>query len=340
MSRKISRRWMIGQAGKAILLLAIPMPLKALRQLNMNDSMIAQDNDVIIIGGSYAGLSAAMALGRSMRKVLIIDSGDPCNKQTPHSHNFLTRDGERPAMIADKAREQVLAYPTVQLLDDRATSGKKTTAGFSITTGSGRTFHAKKLVFATGVKDQLPSITGFDRCWGISVIHCPYCHGYEVRNKATGILANGDIAFHYAQLISHWTKDLTIFTNGASTLTKEQNDNLALHNIQVVEKDIELLGHNDGKLQLVVFKDGTSKNIAAIYARPAHAQHCDIPAQLGCELTEQGLLKVDPFQKTTIPGVFACGDNASPLRAVSGAVYSGTLAGTMANKEMIEEFFG
>ena len=157
--------------------------------------------DVIIIGGSYSGLSAAMALGRSLRNVLIIDSGLPCNRQTPHSHNFITQDGKQPAVIAGKARTQVLQYNTVRFLNGRAISGKKTENGFTISTQKEEVFTAKKLVFATGVKDIMPDIDGFSACWGISVIHCPYCHGYEVSNEKTGILANGDIAFHYAQLI-------------------------------------------------------------------------------------------------------------------------------------------
>ncbi|MEL6971969.1 MAG: NAD(P)/FAD-dependent oxidoreductase, partial [Bacteroidota bacterium] len=148
--------------------------------------------DVIIVGGSYSGLSAAMALGRSLRNILIIDSGLPCNRQTPHSHNFITQDGEQPAAIAEKAKAQVLNYDTIRFLHGKAISGKKTENGFTITTQKEETFTAKKLVFATGVKDIMPDIGGFSACWGISVIHCPYCHGYEVKNEKTGILANGD----------------------------------------------------------------------------------------------------------------------------------------------------
>src|SRR5690606_26609566 len=136
--------------------------------------------DVIIIGGSYAGLSAAMALGRALRNVLIIDGGSPCNRQTPHSHNFITQDGEKPHIIAEKARTQVLQYPTIKFITGIAHSGFKTEFGFTITTKANETFEAKKLIFATGLKDNMPDIKGFSECWGISVIHCPYCHGYEV----------------------------------------------------------------------------------------------------------------------------------------------------------------
>lgn len=295
--------------------------------------------DVIIIGGSYAGLSAAMALGRALRKVLIIDSGLPCNRQTPHSHNFITQDGEKPDVIAGKARQQTLKYDTVTILNDIAVGGKKTENGFSINTEKGKIYEAKKLIFASGVKDMMPGIEGFTECWGISVIHCPYCHGYEVKHEKTGILANGDFAFHYAQLIRNWTKELTIFTNGKSTLTQEQINKITRHNIPVIEKEIAYLSHINGNVQQVVFKDNSVFNIKAIYARPDFEQHCKIPEILGCEMTEQGHIKVDMFQKTSIKNIFACGDNASPMRSVANAVATGNFAGAMINNQMTEEEF-
>lgn len=174
---------------------------------------------------------------------------------------------------------------------------------------------------------------------GISVIHCPYCHGYEVKNEKTGILADGNFAFHFAQLIKNWTKDLTIFTNGKSTLTKEQTDKIKKNNIPIVEKEISCLKNNNGKIQKIVFADHSTFELKAIYSRPDFEQHCSIPEELGCELNEQGLLKVDMFQKTTVENIFACGDNASPLRAVSYAVATGTIAGSMVNNGMTEEEF-
>src|SRR5688572_21015675 len=165
--------------------------------------------DVIIIGGSYAGLAAGMALGRALRKVLIIDSGEPCNRQTPHSHNFLTHDGRPPGEIAKLARQQVQLYNTIRFLQGVAALGIKTEGGFEITQDSGEIFGAKKLIFATGIRDIMPDIDGFKSSWGISVLHCPYCHGYEVRNQRTGILGNGENGFELTKLISNWTKDLT-----------------------------------------------------------------------------------------------------------------------------------
>lgn len=295
--------------------------------------------EVIIIGGSYSGLSAAMALGRSLRSVLIIDSGLPCNRQAPHAHNFITQDGEKPGEIAAKARVQVLKYKTVQFLNGLAVSGKKTAAGFEITTQTGDKFLANKLIFATGVKDIMPEINGFAECWGNSVIPCPYCHGYEYRNEKTGILLNGEMAFGIAKTIHNWTDDLTIFTNGKSTLTEEQLKRLTKHNIQIVESEIDYFLHQKGEIENIVFKDNSSMALKALYALPEFEQHCKIPQELGCELTEQNHIQTDPFQKTTVPGVFACGDNSNRMRSIASAVATGGMTGVVVNMELIEEAF-
>lgn len=295
--------------------------------------------DVIIVGGSYSGLAAAMALGRALRRVLIIDSGKPCNRQTPHSHNFITQDGKSPKEIATLARQQVERYGTVEFFSGSAIIGAKTENGFRIQVESGETFSAKKLIFATGVWDIMPDMDGYAECWGISVLHCPYCHGYEVRNEKTGILANGEYAFEFCNLISNWTKDITLFTNGISTLTAEQTAKIEKHHIITVEKEIEKLEHTNGQLKSIMFKDGTASSIKALYARSPFQQHCNIPQTLGCELTDEGYLKIDTFQETTVPGIFACGDNTTRMRTVANAVAMGTAAGMMANREIVFEEF-
>lgn len=333
----MTRREIIKQGGLALTALALPFPLTTFTKFNrMTDN---KNFDVIIIGGSYAGLSSAMALGRALRNVLVIDSGLPCNRQTPHSHNFITQDGTKPSEIAEKAKAQVLKYDTVKFLNDLAVSGKKTEIGFAITTETGETFEAKKLVFATGVKDIMPDIKGFSECWGITVLHCPYCHGYEVKGEKTGILVNGNFALNYVQLIRNWTKELTIFTNGKSSLTQEQTDKIFKNNIPIIEKEIAEIRHKNGNVHQIVFKDNSTFDLKVIYSQPNFEQHCKIPEMLGCELTEQGLIKVDMFQKTTIKNVFACGDNSHPLRTVANAVATGNIVGVMVNNGMTEEEF-
>ncbi len=337
MKEELTRRELIKQGGLTLAALAVPFPLNLFTKYNKMENI--RTFDVIIVGGSYAGLSAAMALGRALRNVLIIDSGQPCNRQTPYSHNFITLDGVEPAKIAEIARAQVQKYSTIRFLSGLAVSGKKTSDGFTISTETGEEFTSKKLIFATGIKDIMPDIQGFAECWGITVIHCPYCHGYEVKNEVTGILANGDVAFHYARLIRNWTKDLAIFTNGISTLSAEQMSMITKHKIPVIEKEVSHLQHNDGQLEQIIFKDGSSYKLKAIYSRPNYEQHCKIPEMLGCAVTEQGLLQVDMFQKTTVPDIMACGDNASLMRAVSYATAMGNIAGAMTNNALTEEEF-
>ena len=302
--------------------------------------------EVIIIGGSYAGLSAAMALGRSLRDVLIIDGGLPCNRQTPHSHNFITQDGKTPKEISTLAKQQVEKYETVKFYEGLATSGTKTAnlpdgkaGGFEITTSTNDQFTAKKLIFATGIKDIIPDIKGFAACWGISIIHCPYCHGYEYRKRNTGIIANGAKAFHFASLVNNLTDNITILTTGKADFNAEQLDKLKEHNIKVIEVKISEFEHENGHLQNVVFIDETKMPFDAVYAAVPFLQHSDIPVSLDCELTEQGYIKVDDFQKTTIQGIYACGDNSNMMRSIANAVYSGNLTGAVANGELTNEQF-
>ncbi|GAA5086496.1 FAD-dependent oxidoreductase [Chryseobacterium ginsengisoli] len=294
--------------------------------------------DVIIIGGSYSGLSAAMALGRSLRKVLIIDSGKPCNRQTPYSHNFITHDGKTPKEISELAKEQVLKYETVKFHNGVVVKTSKNIKGFEVETESNEKFYAKKLILASGIKDIMPNISGFAECWGISVIHCPYCHGYEVKGKVTGILSNGDMAFDFTKLVFNLTKDVTLFTNGRSTLNESQIEKFNQNKIKIVEDEIEEIVHENGQIQKVILKNGKEIPLEALYAKIPFEQNINVE-NLGIELNEQGFIKVDMMQKTNIEGVFACGDNVTMMRSVANTVAQGNFAGAVVNKELSEEEF-
>lgn len=295
--------------------------------------------EVIIIGGSYSGLSAAMALGRSLRKTLVIDSGKPCNEQTPHSHNFLTQDGKSPKEIAESAQKQVSEYETVHFHKGKAIDAKKTENSFEITTEKGEKFHSKKLIIATGIVDEIPDLKGFKESWGISLIHCPYCHGYEYKGKKTGIIANGDKAVHISSLVKNLTEDVTILTQGKANFTDEQLEKLKRNNIQIIEHEISELKHDNGIVESIIFSDQTEIKFEAVYGAFPFHQHSDIPKNLGCEFTEFGHIKTDQFQKTNIPGIFVCGDNSSMMRSVSNAVMTGNVAGAMVNMELVTDCF-
>ncbi|KAA0130357.1 NAD(P)/FAD-dependent oxidoreductase [Chryseobacterium sp. SN22] len=294
--------------------------------------------DVIIIGGSYSGLSAGMALGRSLRKILIIDSGRPCNQQTPYSHNFLTHDGKIPKEISDLAKEQVSKYKTVQFYDGLVTNVSKQSENFEVRTENGGVFHARKIILASGVKDIMPDIPGFAECWGISVIHCPYCHGYEVHGKATGIMSNGDMGFEFSKIVYNLTKELTLFTNGSSTLNGEQTERFGRNNIGITETEIERIDHENGQIRKVILKGGEEISLDALYAKIPFEQNVNTD-DLGLELTEHGHIKIDHFHKTNVEGVFACGDNTTMMRAVANAVAQGNLTGAIVNKELADESF-
>lgn len=333
----IGRRTFIKQSG--ILANWFVMLFSINPMINKKEMKSKMHYDVIIIGGSYSGLAAAMPLGRALRNVLIIDGGIPCNRQTPHSHNFLTNDGKTPMEIFTQAKLQVSAYKTVEFLNDLAIKSQKTENGFEIQTESGTNYQASKLIFATGIRDIMPNINGFSESWGISVLHCPYCHGYEVRNETTGILGNGDYGFEFSKLISNWTKDLTLYTNGNSTLTFDQKSILERNQITIEEKEIKEFEQNNGYIKSIIFSDLTQIKVKAIYTSLPFEQHCQIPIQLGCELSEEGYIKIDPNHKTTINGIYACGDNVTRMRTVANAVAAGTTTGMMVNKALIEEKF-
>jgi len=301
--------------------------------------MLFQTYEVIIIGGSFAGLSAAMSLGRASRKVVIIDNQSPCNRQTPRSHNFLTQDGEAPLHILEKARQQVLAYSTIDWKIGTAVQAYKNENGFEIILQSGESFGAKKLLFATGIKDNLLAFNGLSACWGISVIHCPYCHGFEVKNIPTAVIGNGDEGFEYVKMISNWSKSLTLCTNGPSTLSTEQRLKLAKNSIQMIESYIDEFVHQNGHIEHILLKNQEKLPVQAVYYRPSFVQYTDLPAQLGCKMTPHGYIQVNEMQQTSQLGIYAAGDNASPFRSVANAVAKGSMAGVVINRALIEETF-
>lgn len=295
--------------------------------------------DVIIIGGSYAGLSAAMALGRSLRKVLVIDSGNPCNKKAPYAHNFLTNDGRTPDEITHIGREQVQAYPTVTFIDGLAEAVLPDGNVFQVALADGSIFITLKVLFATGVTDLIPHIDGFDACWGISILHCPYCHGFENKGKKTGIIGNGDMGFELAKVIRNWTDRLTLYTNGTSTLSPEEVRKLNTHGILVIENEISDIEENDGNIVRVNFKDTLPDTAEVIYTQLPFRQQCDIPEKLGLSVTEKGFIFVNKCMESSIPGIFAAGDCLSLFRSVAHAVASGNKAGALINKCLIDERF-
>ena len=310
--------------------------------------------DCVIVGGSYSGLSAALTLGRSLRNTIVIDDGRPCNRFTPHSQNFLTQDGAVPGEIARVGKQQILdKYDTVEFHKGRVVSvlpdesddpsaGPPTT--FQVKSDAGTTWQASKVILSTGIRDIFPDIPGFEACWGKSIIHCPYCHGYEFSKEPTGLFMPVEAAKHMGPLIRNLTPHVSVFAKGGEEWDKEDVAMFKANGISFVEGKVLEFQHVDGQLTGVLVEDdsGGSKVISmkAIYAAiPFELNARSAIEELGCEITEQGYVQVDEMQHTTVPGVFARGDATTMMRAVANAVKAGNTAGSVINMELAMEEF-
>jgi thioredoxin reductase len=294
--------------------------------------------DVIIIGGSYAGLAAALQLARARRHVLILDSGQRRNRFASHSHGFLGQDGQPPEAIAAKGRADVLAYPTVTWRDALATEASPTPGGFLVRAGR-EEFRGKRLVLATGVVDELPAIPGLADRWGKRVFYCPYCDGYEFGMGRLGVLATGPESARYAVLVSEWAApgQTTLFLNGAVDPDAEELAQLESRRITIERERVVDVG---GGLDSVALRlhDGRAITVDGVFLHPRTRLNGPFAEQLGCEI-EMGRLgpiyKTDATKETTVRGVFACGDVAQPLPAVAHAVSDGVRAGAFAHQSLV-----
>ena len=289
--------------------------------------------DAIVVGGSFAGLSATLSLLRASRTVLIIDAGEPANRFATQAHNLLGFEGLPPADILAHMRQQFSAYSGVFSAHDRVVAAEKKTDFFEVKTFLGQTFWARTLLFTTGLFDALMDIPGKQACWGKSVFSCPYCHGYEFRAQPLGIFGNGDFGFNLARTFQRWSTDLTFFTFGAPSFSPEQWAEIEKNGHKVVSEPVSALQHNDGWLHSAVLQSGATLPLSAVIYRSPIFQVTDVPEKhLGCTMSDFGLIKVDEQQHTSVPGVFAAGDCATPQRMLSYAIATGSLAGMAANK--------
>ncbi len=293
--------------------------------------------EVIIIGGSYAGLSAAMTLGRSLRSVLVIDGGQPCNRYAPSAHNLPGFDGESPQFIADKISDQVKCYKTIEFVEGKATSITGENNNFTVITDKGTKYSAAKILLATGVTDILPDIKGFKECWGKTAIHCPYCHGYEIAGMKIGIIAHGEAGLSMAKDIRQWSTEIHILTNGREDFSKEELQGLHDKETRVITKEIKEIVSENGIISKVIFADEIEEAIDALYVRVGVKQTNSLAKDLGCDFDEHDFILVDDQNRTKVDGVFAAGDNMNVMRSLSVSIASGTQAGIFINKELIDE---
>jgi thioredoxin reductase len=293
--------------------------------------------DTAIIGGGPAGMSAALVLGRARKSVIVIDEGRPRNRVTRESHGFLTRDGIAPAEFRRIAREQIEAYPSVRFLEDAATAVAGVDGDFHVATASGASIRAKKLLFAAGKKDVPPNVPGLQAVYGKSAFVCPYCDGWELRDRPLALIANGPRALHLAKTISGWSGRFVVLTNGPDGWSAEQREELARRGIPAFAAPIRAIESEDGMVRRIELHDGTIVNCEGIFFAPTLAAGSELPAALGCRMTESGSVVVDAFGKTNVPGVYCAGDAASELYQIASAVSMGSLAGVGMNSELLEE---
>lgn len=298
--------------------------------------------DVVVLGAGSAGLSAALVLGRSRRRVLVLDGGEPRNAPSTGVHYFLTRDGTPPAELLRIAREQLEPYSGVEVRRVMAKGAAGSDGDFMVTLEEGGPVGTRKILLATGVHDELPDRPGFRELWGRGIFHCPYCHGWEVRDRPLAVLNPGEDAADQAAMIHNWSSDLILITDGPAALDDGAREKLGALGIPIIEKPISRLeGDRDsGNLHRIFFEDGTEIPREALFYRPPQRQRSDLAEALGCEFDTEGplptVLKNDPMtRETTVPGVHVAGDAGTMLQGAIMAAASGAAAAAMINHAMI-----
>ncbi|WP_102944778.1 NAD(P)/FAD-dependent oxidoreductase [Stenotrophomonas sp. VV52] len=292
-----------------------------------------QHFDVVIVGGSYAGMSAALQLVRARRKVLVIDSGLPRNRNSLAAHGFIAREGLPPAEIAAKARAELMAYPTLTWREGRATRAKVLEEGVSFEVGcdDGSTFIGDRLVLAHGVTDTLPDIDGLAERWGRSVFHCPYCHGYEIYEGNIGIIGcSEDGGVGQALLLCDWGT-ITLFCCNPDGIDPDKRGRLDECGATIESTTLQ---HVEDEAT-VVLSDGRKVVLDALFLLPQSRLSCDLAEQLGCELLDPGCIVADSAKQTTVPGVFTCGDAGRMAGSIALAVGEGALVGVAVHRSLL-----
>jgi thioredoxin reductase len=297
------------------------------------------DHEVLVIGGGPAGLGAAMALGRLRRSVLVCDDFRPRNLAAARMHNFAGHEGLSPLEWRKKARQDVEQYDTVHFFEGAVTSVVKIPAGFEATLSSKSSVAVKKVILAYGVQDRLPPIPGMQELWGKSVFQCPFCHGFEYRDRRVGVIANGALAMRVLPMIFGVTSDITLFTHGKSELTAEQTEILRRRKVRIVEHPVEKLIHDGNALHGAIAGGELIEQDAILGGGPPFQMKSDVGESLGCEKNEMGLYKVGEGNRTNVPGIYAAGDSITMQQSVVGALATGQWAGATASQDLLNEAF-
>jgi len=295
-------------------------------------------DDVIIIGGSFAGLAGALQLGRARRKVTVLDTGLPRNRFAGHSHGLLGHDHKPPLDILAEARQQLARYPTVRLLNAQADSISGAIDDFSVLTGDGESLAARRLILSYGVVDQIPDVPGFAEGWGTSIVPCPYCDGFEVAGQHWGLAWSGPHSHNQARLFHDWTDRLTVFADGHE-IPPDIRADLARRKIAIVDGRIIEIGYRGGHSSIVRLDAGHDVAVDILFAVPRNDPSARLHDSLGLATVDRPdgiVLKVDERRETSAPGIYAAGDLANPLMpSVTTASWQGAMAGIFAQQSML-----
>lgn len=294
-------------------------------------------SDALIVGGSFAGLSAALMLARARRGVVVVDSGLPRNRYAAHSHGVLGMDGIAGSDLLRQAKAQLLNYPSVRWVSDTATQAQAGRDGFTVTTAGGETLSARKLLLATGIRDELPALPGVSERWGHSVLHCPYCHGYEIGGGAIGLLGGHPMSPTMAALLADWG-DATLFTQG-SVIEADELARLQRRGVRIETSPVVGLEGEAPALSAAVLADGRRIALRALFVTARQHMASALIEQLGCALDESPvgvLVRVDAHKQTTVPGVYAAGD-ATVMGNITLANAEGVRAGISLHHALVAE---
>ena len=292
--------------------------------------------DVLIVGGGPAGLSAALTLTRAMRNVLLCTKGKTRNAWSDEMHGYLTRDGISPQEFLQLGFQEIRKYGA-RIEETEIVKAERCADHFEVCTEDGRTLRAKKLLITTGVCDKLPKIEGFERYYGSSIHHCPYCDGWEHRGERIAVYAQGGGAASVPYVLQGWSDKVTLCTDGATVLNAFDRDLLACNNVAVTEKKIARVEGNGKQVQRLVFDDGTTLPCDTIFFSTGSEPRSNLPHQLGCKLTKKGNVKTDKFQQTNVGGLYVAGDAARDMQLVIVAAAEGAKAAVAINMALQEE---
>lgn len=289
--------------------------------------------DVVIVGGGPAGLTAALVLGRCRRHVLVCDAGKPRNAASRELHGYLTRDGIAPLEFLRLASEELLHYG-IERRAATVTAIACLEEGFILTLDDGVSVEARAVLVATGVRDRLPEVPGIEECFGITVHHCPYCDGWEVRDRRLAVIGQGASGAALALSLKTWSRDVTICSNGRARIHPRHRTQLEEQHIAVHEARIERVEHAGGRVQRLFLRNGTVVPCEAIFFSTGQKPQSDIPRQLGCELTRKGVVKTDHLGHTRVPGLYVAGDASRDVQFVIVAAAEGAKAAVAINKSL------